>query len=151
MYWHSFKNTPRFLRKQKVDKLEIISYHLWFKHFLSKWIHLAQSKAKERLLKAVELDTIVKYTDRASFSSSAVDAHAFFLQVWEILVRLFIIFIILGNFLLEWCKVARQRRVYKLLCYSCSGTHHCEYIINDLLFRTCVNCPLAILSWCLTR
>ena len=76
-----FNNIPRFLRKQKVDKLEIISYHLWFKHFLSKWICIAQSKAKERLLKAVELDTIVRCTDKASFSSSAVDAHTFFVQV----------------------------------------------------------------------
>ena len=65
----------------QIPKLAINSYHLWFRPFLSKWMHLAQSKAKERLLKAVELDTIVKYTDRASFSSSAVDAHAFFLQV----------------------------------------------------------------------
>ena len=81
MYSNSFNNTSRFFKKQKVDKLKIISYHLWFKRFLSKWIHLAQSKAKEKLLKAVELDTIVKYTDRASFSSSAVDAHTFFVQV----------------------------------------------------------------------
>ena len=81
MYSNLFNNTSRFFKKQKVDKLKIISYHLWFKHFLSKWIHLAQSKAKERMLKAVELDTVVKYTDRASFSSSAVDAHTFFVQV----------------------------------------------------------------------
>ena len=65
----------------QVVELTVISYHLWFKPFLSKWIHLAQNKAKDRLLKAIELDTIVKYTDRGSFSSSAVDTHAFFLQV----------------------------------------------------------------------
>ena len=65
----------------QVVELTVISYHLWFKPFHSKWIHLAQNKAKDRLLKAIELDTIVKYTDRGSFSSSAVDTHAFFLQV----------------------------------------------------------------------
>ena len=79
--FYSFIYVPRFLRKMQVVELTIISYHLWFRPFLSKWIHLAQSIAKERLLKAVELDTIVKYTDRASFSSSAVDAHTFFVQV----------------------------------------------------------------------
>ena len=65
----------------QVVELTVISYHLWFKHFLSKWIHLTQNKAKDRLLKAIELDIIVKYTDRGSFSSSAVDTHAFSLQV----------------------------------------------------------------------
>ncbi len=56
-------------------------YHKWFKGFVSIWFELAQSKAKERLHNAVELDTVANYTDQACFSSSAVDAHGMFLQV----------------------------------------------------------------------
>ena len=42
---------------------------------------MAQLRVRERLDRAIELDTIVETNDNSPFSSSAVDTHAFFLQV----------------------------------------------------------------------
>ena len=62
-------------------ELSITSFQNWFKGCVPDWVDVAQSRVKERLKRAVELDTIVKTSDNAPFSSSAVDTHAFFLQV----------------------------------------------------------------------
>ena len=61
--------------------LSVTSFHGWFKVSVADWVSVAQAEAKERLDKAIELDKIVKESDNVPFSSSAVDAHAFFLQV----------------------------------------------------------------------
>ena len=61
--------------------LSITSFHDWFEGCVSDWVGIAQNRVKDRLKRAVELDTIVKTSDNAPFSSSAVDTHAFFLQV----------------------------------------------------------------------
>lgn len=68
------------IRLLKSSKLSIVNFHFWFKGCVTDWIGLVQSKAKQRLKTSIELDKIVKISERAMFSSSAVDTHAFFLQ-----------------------------------------------------------------------
>ena len=70
----------RFLKRQRLS-LSVTSFHGWFKGSVADWVRVAQARVKERLDRAIELDTIVKASDNVPFSSSAVDAHAFFLQV----------------------------------------------------------------------
>ncbi|XP_019853517.1 PREDICTED: protein unc-13 homolog D-like [Amphimedon queenslandica] len=77
---YSNKIDPEFLKSQRVE-LSITSFQDWFKGCVPDWVDVAQTRVKERLKRAVELDTIVKTSDNAPFSSSAVDTHAFFLQV----------------------------------------------------------------------
>ena len=70
----------RFLKRQRLS-LSVTCFHGWFKGSVADWVGVAQARVKERLDRAIELDTIVKASDNVPFSSSAVDAHAFFLQV----------------------------------------------------------------------
>jgi hypothetical protein len=56
-------------------------YQGLFEDFVLKWIEMAGERAKDRLKTAVRLDQIVKYSDKAAFSSSAVDAHTIFTQI----------------------------------------------------------------------
>ena len=70
----------KFLESHGVTHLSIEKYSEWFRGYVSEWIRIATYKAKERIWNAKTLDTVVN-TDQASFSSSAVDTHATFLQV----------------------------------------------------------------------
>ena len=72
----------RFLREQRRTLL-ITSFHAWFKNYVFGWVRAAQLRVRERLDRALELDTIVETNDNVPFSSSAVDTHAFFLQVYR--------------------------------------------------------------------
>lgn len=63
------------------DKVELKNCHVWFKHMVNNWIHVATKRCKERIGKAIEIDQVVQVTDEAKFSSSAVDTKAFLLQM----------------------------------------------------------------------
>ncbi|XP_019853528.1 PREDICTED: protein unc-13 homolog D-like [Amphimedon queenslandica] len=76
---YSYEVNPEFLKEQR-RTLFITSFHAWFEKYVFDWVKVAQLKVRERLDRALELDAIVETSDKAPFSSSAVDTHAFFLQ-----------------------------------------------------------------------
>ena len=48
---------------------------------MSDWFIVVRTRVRERMDRSIELDTIVETSNKAPFSSSAVDTHAFILQV----------------------------------------------------------------------
>ena len=116
----------RFLKEQKRTLL-ITSFHDWFKNYVFDWIKVAQLKMRERLDRALELDTIVDTNDNVPFSSSAVDTHAFFLQVYIVhfgtcIIFLQLFFSLLGYQFLEGSQMASQRPIIRLLYCYLTGT-----------------------------
>lgn len=70
----------RFLKRHHVT-LSVTKFQYWFKDYVSDWFIVGRARVRERMDRAIELDTIIETSNKAPFSSSAVDAHAFILQV----------------------------------------------------------------------
>ena len=63
------------------SKLNILGFHKWFQEYVPGWIDIATEKLENRIKQAIELDEITKVTTDLPFSTSAIDACGFLLQI----------------------------------------------------------------------
>ncbi|CAH3143387.1 unnamed protein product [Porites evermanni] len=76
--------TYRSIGEAKSDHLYALDdYHHWFKQSVMRWLDIAQVKARERIRKAVEIDTILRIDESVNHSTSTVDAAGCFCQIRE--------------------------------------------------------------------
>uniref|UniRef100_A0A6P8IKU0 BAI1-associated protein 3-like isoform X2 n=1 Tax=Actinia tenebrosa TaxID=6105 RepID=A0A6P8IKU0_ACTTE len=58
-------------------------FHLWFKSAVVRWLDIAQSKAKDRIAKAIAIDKFLRVDPSVMHSTSAVDTVGCFHQILE--------------------------------------------------------------------